>query len=75
MNESTVIMIFVAANPSKDIPRARKKLSEKGTNWRLSIAPFPPSSGIKPRHLLVSGSLGVAEFRYDSLAIAISETR
>lgn len=39
MNESTVIIIFVAANPSKDIPRARKKLSEKRTNWRLSIAP------------------------------------
>lgn len=39
MNESTVIIIFVAANPSKDIPRARKKLSEKRTNWRLLIAP------------------------------------
>ncbi len=29
MNESNVIAIFVAANPSKDIGRAGEKLSEK----------------------------------------------
>ncbi|MEG4346504.1 hypothetical protein QUB70_24965 [Microcoleus sp. A003_D6] len=56
MNESTVIILFVAANPSKDISRPSKKnYPKKGGNGERRSQLLEPSTDIKPRHLRASG--------------------
>ncbi|MEG3845756.1 hypothetical protein QT971_01125 [Microcoleus sp. herbarium19] len=59
MNESNVIILSIAANPSKDINSASKKIlpakqEMESADRRFS---FRPSTDIKPRHLRVSGFL------------------